>query len=86
MFRLVGEDTGDGAVTVYLPGSDDRVRFAGLDASRDAADHLLDVLRVVSVRIGQFSRALLGYRCYGTAEAIVAATSLSLVQLPVDAE
>ena len=79
IFRLVGEDTGDGSVTVYLPGSPDRVRFAGVDVSSDAADHMLDVLRVVCTRIGQFARAFLGYRCYGTAEALVAATGLKLL-------
>lgn len=86
IFRHVGEDTGDGSVTVYLPGPPDRVRFAGVDVSSDNADHMLDILRVVCTRIGQFSRAFLGYQCYGTAEALVAATGLRLLQSEDGAE
>ena len=84
-FQVVGNDAGEAVASIYMPSSDGEINYGGIDTSQDATMHMLDVLRWLSVRVGQFAYAFLGFRATGSCGPVVDATFLHLGGPPVDA-
>lgn len=88
-FKVVGEvapKMGSSA-TVFLPrGGEKKISYGGVDSSPESSYALLEALRELCTRTGQFACAFMGYKCLGNADLLAAATSLSLLLPDVEEE
>ena len=83
-FHIVGDFQGEAAMSVYLPNAKGEIEYGSIETSPRSIAHMVDVLRWVSVRIGQFAEAFLGNHTIGTGEPAVVASLLHLGELPDD--